>query len=168
MRFLRPRGFTLLELSTVLAIVGVALAMAIPMVGAYRARQLVRGAASELAAQLQMARSLARAAQRGFDGWPEDARVRQAGVRFEESGYELFVDADERSDGLGEAMLGRTRLGGNHALSASHPEVRFRRNGTLAGEAATELVLWDRPSGAGYRIQVSYGGRIKVLPSVSR
>lgn len=160
----RRRGFTVLELAVTLALVGIVMATAVPYVYGMRARSHLRGAARTLAGQLEQARTLARSAQTGFQGWSEDERVLQSGTRFSEGSYAIYVDADDVSDGQGEVTVSRVQLDSAHVLDASHSEIRFRRNGTLVGEVPLEITLRDIHTGAEFRVHVSYGGRVKLLP----
>lgn len=98
----RAAGFTLLELLVVLAILGVVLAVAVPLLGQRNAGAAVAGAASEIRAALRTARETAIAesrpvAFRGDDGgyWI-DRRHYGLGGKDTESGIRVAVVGGSR------------------------------------------------------------------------
>jgi general secretion pathway protein H len=83
------RGFTLLELLVVLAILGAVIAMALPYLGRRQPNVALAGAASEIRAVLRAARATAIAEDRpvAFSGDPE------GGYRLDGRPYHLVVGA---------------------------------------------------------------------------
>ncbi|HYJ78603.1 MAG TPA: GspH/FimT family pseudopilin [Longimicrobiaceae bacterium] len=85
----RRSGFTLVEVLAVLAIMGIAAAMAAPSLGAYVRRQRVRGALDLLAGDVQYARMLAvRNGRPAVLRWERAPECAWAGLR---GGYRYSV-----------------------------------------------------------------------------
>ncbi|MEO1233412.1 MAG: GspH/FimT family pseudopilin [Myxococcota bacterium] len=162
---MRRRGFSVVELTVTVAIVAVAAATALPYFGGMAARGKLRTATRELLGHVAEARTLARSGREGFAGWGEDDRVLQSGMRMVDTGsYEIFVDSNDTADGQGEVVVATHTVPENYALEMSQTEIRFRRNGTLSTNQDVTLTLVHSGLKLKNRIEVSFGGRMKLVP----
>lgn len=136
------RGVTLIELMIVLAIAAIILALAVPNFREFVARNRLDGAAQDLMATLQLARS--EATRRG-----EQVTLRLAGTAGSKnwgSGWTMFVDADR--DGVldtgeevirqGMAMTAPLTLIGSSSLDTFFA---FNRDGRLTNAGGGYFVL---------------------------
>ena len=138
------RGVTLIELMIVLAIAAVILALAVPNFREFVARNRLDGAAQDLMATLQFARS--EATRRG-----EQVTLRLAGTAGSKnwgSGWTMFVDADR--DGVldageevirqGMALTAPLTLIGSSSLDTF---IAFNRDGRLTNAGGGYFVLCE-------------------------
>ena len=162
---MRRRGFSVVELTVTVAIVAVAAATALPYFGDMAARGKLRTATRELLGHVSETRTLARSGREGFAGWAEDDRVLQSGLRLVDTGtYEIFVDSNDAADGQGEVIVATHQVPESYELEMSQSEIRFRRNGTLSTSQDVTLTLVQTGLDLKNRIEVSFGGRIKLVP----
>lgn len=126
------RGFSLPELLVVLAVLGLAVVVAVPLVANQVRLVQVRSAADQLAANLRAARTIAVSIRR-----PVDVRV--------------DVDPDNRytfPDARGRTRI--VRLPEGIRISSSTSPISFRPDGSLPGGAVTVLEtvardgMWER------------------------
>ena len=159
----RPRGFSLFEMVTVLAVAGVAAAAAVPAFQRMRDRGRMRTTAKVVAGHIEEAKTIARSGRAGYAGWTDEDRVVQAGIRFRPPDqYELFVDANHQADGAGEEVVTKVKLDSRYTLRPGTSELRFRRNGTLVDASEIEIALEDEQAGLEWTVSVVYGGRVRV------
>ena len=159
------RGFTLLEMVTVIAIVAVALGVAVPSVARMQARRALRSTAQDLMGRVEQARSLARSRRTGYPGWPEDMVVKESGLRFVGGRkVEVYVDGDKQNDGAHEVVVSAAWFQPRIALASPVTQLRFRRNGTLTTTEDLDFVLRDRPTEQEITVSVAYGGQSRLEP----
>ena len=139
---LMRRGFTLLELTLVLSIVGIISAVAVPAIARFRDRAAVHGATSLLASSLADARHQALRWQR------------RTAIRFDTLSDYAVVHAG--SDTLGRAPLGALF---QIQLSVSRDTIAFYPTGLGYGAANTRLIV--ARGAAAETVTVSRAGRVK-------
>jgi prepilin-type N-terminal cleavage/methylation domain-containing protein len=157
------RGFSLVELAVVIALVAVFSMMAVPLFARVERRSRLRSAAREFMADLAKTRTTAASA--GFPrrtGWSANDRITNTGlVVASATTYRLFIDRDNVTDG-DEITLGTVRLPDGVVFTAPSTghEIRFRRNGTAVG--ATVIVLFDQRVDASRRVVLSAVGLARL------
>ncbi|MFO0723747.1 MAG: type II secretion system protein [Myxococcota bacterium] len=139
---MRRRGFTLLEVLTVVGIVGVASALAVPTLESALATSRLNGAARAVIGSLRQARAAAIARQD-----TGAFRVENAGIRVDTSTrYVVFLDPDDDPSNGNEQTLLTVNLA-DHApdghlhflVAAVGLSFRFARDGsTTAGKLTIE------------------------------
>lgn len=148
------KGLTLIELVTVMAVIGIVSAIALPNFFAWREHAKLAGACRALMSDLSMARI--KAVNTGFD----------AVVVLSGSSYEVLVDRDgSETPDSGVELL----------KSKSYPEGIFMKETTFSGSnavfnpngtASPGSVLLERSLGGekkpGMRVVVNWTGRIRV------
>lgn len=156
------RGSSLLEVSAAVALVGVLVAVSVPMVGRTMRRNELRRASRTVQASIERARGLAVSGKRSESDWGPTDRAVSAGLRVTgPDALELFVDRDGITDG-DEVAVGTVTLPRAVVLQAPAvgAEVRFRQDGTLA--APSGLVLKDVEGGSTRTITITAGGSVRV------
>lgn len=158
------RGFSLSEMSVVLALIGIGISIAVPSFSAMRARGRLREAAREVSHALAEARSVARSRRAGLPGWAAEAVVRSTYVTVEDGRrIEVYADADELSGNGGEVLVMSVDVGDRLQLALDPGDLRFRRNGTLNETKDRRLTLGDADYGLQYTIRVAYGGSVELV-----
>ncbi len=165
------RGFTLLEIVIVIAIIAIIGAMAVPMTNQLRQREALRGASRMLVMNLRAARTSAASGQTvGVDADGRAVRARFGGLAvLSATQYVVFVDADgapgsgdeqtlRTVDFLAEDPQSRVRI----AAPSAGQEVRFTANGTLAAGSQTGLRLIDEDTNQGQDVAVSLTGHAQL------
>lgn len=140
------RGFTLIEMATVLVVIGVMTGLAVPRVGGYMDWLAVNRAEAETAAFYNRARIA--------------AVYRAVRVRIEFTGDSLVAIAEGAIDSVVGRIPGPERFG--VALVASRVEIRLYPNGLGLGAANTKLVF--RRGAAADSLTISRLGRIRRWP----
>lgn len=140
------RGYTLVELAVMLAILGTLFALALPRAVNWRDRHAARRAAAEVRAFYARARY--------------GALVRSARVRIEVSADSLVAVLEEATDSVFLRRPGPRYLGVE--LETTRSVVRVDPNGFGWGAANTKLIL--RRGSATESLTVSRMGRIKWWP----
>lgn len=167
------RGFSLLELMIVVALVAVLGAIAVPFSESYRRSQQLRDASRMLMTNLRSARSAAvsGANLQGFGG-VGDVRARVAGIRIDsDSSYLVYVEGGQAALGNVEVVTLRTvsflaDLPGSQlriAAPAPGSEIRFTSQGRLTDGSPTLVRLEDPSSGLVKEIQISLAGAPRLL-----
>jgi type IV fimbrial biogenesis protein FimT len=156
--FKRQRGFTLIELMTVLVVAAVLLGVAVPSLSSFIISSRLRSATSEIASSLALARSEAikRSQQIVVGGLGSTA-----GEEFT-NGWQMWVDADR--DGTFNA--GDTKLRVGPALPTGYTvtttpasaTVTFKRNGFLAVAAPVTFKVCAASSTTGYTVTLEPSG----------
>ncbi len=162
------RGFSLLEMAVVVAIVGLILAVAIPQFNASRNTSQLRSVANRLVGDFRRAQSLARAGKADVPTWGAGVRTRMAGIRFiSATQYAIFVDRDTQANGgATEADMEVIDIapdGEPFTLVGAPAQVRFRKNGTLPAPPDITITLRNTATNEQKVIQVTYGGRPSIL-----
>ena len=156
---MRRRGFTLLEIVVVLALVGLMGAIAIPWFARSARQSRLSSLARELAAQVQVARSEA-TSRRQISAGPPPVVVRFAGIRIDSATrYTVFADADadpangeidvDIVDWLARAPNTHARI----VQPAPGSRIRFRQDGTT-----TAVIVLIDDVGLGQRREVRING----------
>jgi prepilin-type N-terminal cleavage/methylation domain-containing protein len=180
---MRRRGFTLLELITVVAIIAIAAVIVVPNYIRSRERQRIKSRSRELIQAIQFARSEA-ASGRIFATAPVERRVVQAGIRFnDDRTYDVFVDDDDDptditvvrsfalddnqspfigAQGGDEVRVVEVTVGNNTDAPPAATEIRFRRNGTLSQPVEVEIELEDASTNQIHAVSVSYAGQARI------
>jgi len=144
-RQLSSAGITLMELMTVIAVIGILSAISIPPFIQWQQSARLNSAAWDLKSDLSFARSHAIKTGEAVN------------VRFAGDGYTVFIDADDR-------VLRNKNYTGTVAMSGStfeDNETVFTRTGEVS-PARTSHVLLSRGVSDEIRIEVNTVGRIKV------
>lgn len=164
MRGSKTRGFTLLEVMVVVAIVAIMGTIGIVSFTRMRQKGDMRDASSAILNDLRRARSIAKSGAIPPGSLPPGQRTMQAGIRIQNpTTYTIFVDNDGLANGT-EADLEVVNIqqayGPNFQIvqPAAPAEIRFRRNGTLNLPANVDVVLQDNYDGSQRTITVTYGG----------
>ena len=145
------RGFTLMEIMTVIAVVGILSAIAIPNFFAWRESAKLRGATQDLMSDLSMARMHA----------IKTGEVVK--VLFANDGYTIFIDDnDDDAVDAGEDVLRGKKYSPGVVMDAatfSSDKTTFHRSGAVSPAGSVTL---DRGSGQKMKIIVNMVGRIRV------
>lgn len=158
------RGFSILELVTVMAIVAVTIALSMPLFARTQRRDDLRRAARSLIGDLNRARSLAASGYRTnvSPPWAPTDRSVNAGVTIvSPNTYALFIDRDGTTDG-DEITVAVMSLPNFMTITSPLPgqEIRFRPNGTVVAPA--NFVIADAEQGMSRTIIVSGGGAARI------
>ena len=149
--FRAARGFTLLEIMTAIAIIGILAAISAPNVIAWQQTAKLRGAARDLMSDLSMAR---------MQAIKTGDKVK---VLFADSGYTLFIDAnDDHAVDPGEKVLRRKDYPPGIVMQmTTFPAAKTAFHPSGAASPAGSVTL-DRGSGTQIKIIVNLVGRIRV------
>jgi type IV fimbrial biogenesis protein FimT len=161
----RPRGFSVVELSVVLAVISIVLAIGVPSFGRVFARSRVQAAGNELLVTLAQARMNAVTDQESWSLCPSrDGHACSGDVDWSD-GWIVFRDPHERGAPAPADIV-------QHASHADGPRISgtagrrvlsFRADGSSAGSNVTLLVC-DREADVGRKVIVSNAGRARVAP----
>lgn len=148
----KDAGFTLIELVIVIAVIGILAAIVIPNFLAYREASRIRGAASNLRADFEMAKLRA---------IKENAMV---AMEFNAGSYRVFVDLND-NDALdaGERILSNPTYPPGVTMSATTfpgNRMEFNSRGVPNGNAGTVSLV--NTSGDQIDVIVSTFGRIRT------
>lgn len=153
----------MVELTTTVAIVGIVAATSVPYLGRLAAKGKLRDTSRDVLMDISEARTLARSGRDGFAGWTEEQRVLQSGFRvLSPTSYQIFVDADDRDDGVGEIVIRTVDLPEGVTIAATPGAVRFRRNGTTTHRSDVEVDVAYPALDLEATLNISFGGRIKL------
>lgn len=174
------RGFTLIEIVIVLAVVGVLGGLAAYGFGNMRSRRSVHDAAREVVAQIHRLRAVGAAGRLGetgpfATGGPLNADLDGATGAFRQTG--IRVDNDQTLTFFGATGgAGATDIIAVIDLDAQYPdgdvrvaapgpgaEVRFRRNATLVPATPNTLTLVNQDNGQQVQIRITLAGIPRIL-----
>lgn len=159
--FRRTRGFTLLEMVVVIAIVAIMAAVTVQLFSNWIAYDKPRRSARLLLGDVNRARSYAASGFQpsGAPGWAATDRTVNAGIIISATNaYTVFVDRNGITDG-DEYPIAVVTLPDPVTISAPAvgQEVRFRQNGMTSGPSV-DLVVTDTTMGVNRSITVSGAG----------
>ncbi len=146
----RYRGFSLIELIVVVALMGIMITMAIPSMGRFLANQQARTSAQTMLATLMYARS---------EAVKRNATIRvDAGANGWADGWRMVLDTDNslirRQESMDDVTI--TEAGGAASVS-------YNGRGRLVGANALSFTICDSGNRAEQRlVQVDLSGRPKV------
>jgi prepilin-type N-terminal cleavage/methylation domain-containing protein len=166
----RSKGFTLVEMMIVVAIVGVVAIVVVPQFMRSTNLAEMRAATRKLRSTVARARTLAATGKNeNYTGWNPNDRTVEAGIQIDATGYRLFVDNDRNAGN--EAVIEIVNFApasGPHSapnLSITQPaagtQIRFQKNGTLVGGANQFITIQDI-SGMQMTVAISFGGGTEV------
>ncbi|MBS3757464.1 MAG: GspH/FimT family pseudopilin [Desulfobacterales bacterium] len=145
------RGFTLVEIMTVVAIIGILASISVPGFYAWRASARLRGASLDLMSDLSMARM--HAVKKG----------EEVSVRFATEGYKMFIDANnDGAPNAGEEILRQKSYPPGVAMrqtTFTDAKTAFHPSGAVCPAGSVGL---GRGTGSPMRIIVNLVGRIRV------
>lgn len=151
----RNKGFSLVELMIVIAIIGVLAAIITPSFLSWRDRSKVRGDATELRAAFESAKL--RAIKHNTN----------AVVTFPDAtSYQAFVDTD--NDGVrdaGEDIITARTLAPGVTITTNTfvgNDMAFNPRGMANGPNSTGRIVMTSPGGASYEVVVSSFGRVQM------
>lgn len=164
----RKRGFSLLEVVIVLAIVGALIAIAIPAMMRSRRKAALRECARDLIGNLDRARAAATKGETNSN-WNAADRTVSAGIQIlSATRYQLFIDRNMTTTG-DEQIVSIVDLGieyPNAELSITAPaspaEIRYRSNGILNGSAQIDVTVRDAGTTDFKVVRVAPGGGVKL------
>ena len=144
------RGFTTLELLTVIGIISILAAAAVPSYGLMKKNVTFTNTVEEVVNTLRVAQNNATSSQDG----------KMWGVYFEENQYKLFSCNDETCSG--QTFTATYPVNNGLRLDATTPfSVIFNRLfGTLYGVAVPEIINVEKGGGSVKSIQVDLDGKI--------
>jgi prepilin-type N-terminal cleavage/methylation domain-containing protein len=167
---MRRRGFTLIEMMIVVGIVGIMVAIAIPVMSGINKRTRGRDAIRELQAKVTQARGLATSGQTN-PAWPAPARTVNAGIRFDSAtSYVVYIDRDTTLNGNEVVMsvVNMEQPNGAAPVQISNPstfpaDMRMKSNGSLVSGVAATFVVQDAEQRTTQTLRVSLSGMPKIL-----
>lgn len=177
------RGFSLVELVIVLAIIGVLAAVVVPSFTRVKERQELNDLARRTLVDLRQARTIGASGRTIGDGFTENTtpingpgdptgavRVRFGGIRIASTtSYTVFGDNDNIANNGGERDIAAIDFTTNNrgtrvriAEPAPGTEIRFHPNGTRASGPGT-MVLEDATTGNRKTITITAAGIAKFM-----
>lgn len=162
------RGFSLVELAVVIAIIAVILGIAIPMFSRSKSTSELRSVANQLVGDFRRAQALARAGKADVAVWGNGVRTQAAGIRFiSATQYAIFVDRDAQNNGAAtEADMEVVDIAANgEPLTFVSPpaQIRFRKNGTLPSPPDLQVTIRNTDTNQNKVVEVTFGGRARIL-----
>ncbi len=155
------KGFTLLELMTVIALVLIVGAITIPRLLASQGRSELTSQAREMMNLAAKARSLAASGGVQATWSAPTEKVVQSGIQLvSPSRYDLFIDNNLQTDGT--EIVTKTITLPNHLQLTGPAEVRFKRTGTLSKPGDVQFKLTNSITGTGRVIKIGYGGQARI------
>ncbi|WP_225563071.1 GspH/FimT family pseudopilin [Rhodanobacter sp. DHG33] len=162
----RPYGSTLIEQITVVAILGVLAAIAMPSLARLHRRSRVQTAQMDFIAALQHARGIAIISGKPTLFCPSRDGARCSGGTRWESGW--LIGHDQDRDGQPDKTPLRTQIGytGMTILGdRGRPFVRFRNDGTAGGTTNTLRFCGRGQADSVLTVVVSNAGRVRGAPA---
>ena len=157
---MKNRGFSLLELAVILAIVAIAVAVAIPSLTRAKLTSDINHDVRLMRAHISRSRH---EASSGKDYAPggADGRVRYAGIKIiDAKSYSIFV-SDKKSLDTTEVLL---VVVFDHSLEILTPDssspIVFQANGTLTNDSADKIVLRNTETQKLTKLVVSMTGAV--------
>lgn len=163
------RGYTLIEMMVVIGIVGIVVAVAVPLSGKLRERTHFNAVIREYQGKLALARSLAVSAEvQNHPGWvAPNNRIRSAGLRqISPTQYVVFVDNDLTAGGEIDISVVDLVQARRPQISITAPAlIRLNNSGTLISSTVpVQTVFADTQiAGRTKTVRLSLSGVARIL-----
>lgn len=166
------KGFTLLEMVIVMAVVALIAAVSFPTFSRLQQREQVNGATRTLLADLRSARALAATGQRmdnPLDN-PDAPMIRFGGIQFiSETQYQIYGDNNDVFDSAEtflktldlEQMYPGTSL---RFVVTPGEHIRFNARGIREYSSRGQVVIEDTSTGLRQAIEINSGGSTRIDP----
>lgn len=162
------RGYTLIEMMVVIGIVGIVVAVAVPLSSKVRERSHFNSAIREYQGKLALARSMAVGAET-HPGWAApNNRIRSAGIRqISPTQYTVFIDNDLAPGGevdISVVDLVQARRS-QISIVPAIPLIRMNNSGSLINSAVPVTIVFSDTQipGRTKTLRLSLSGMSRIL-----